>query len=445
MKVEERVRNLSADLGKLAEYYDVILGISKRKPKNLEKFLASKLPPTPTSQTTVLHAVKVNEYCRKHKSMIKKLVKGNKPDKAFFSVARTVFETLESQDAVKTLLAIFAELKASIKFQFDTIRDLTFVEKEEFSHLKEWGLSHDIGRKQKVHVTDFAHKLERRISWKHGNDRHNEKRLEVLVSKEPDLVRRSVHLYIISLIKLKHMYESLELLFKQQLKDIAVQESLVKKASAEHFGSVPFSKNIEQGLAVAKRMGSDLKKEGRVLSSLLEELKEVKYRLSEITVLKEKQQGPFLYVLSDPVQINYLPEKHPHKVRLKELFGTDETVAVLLGGDHNLCHLVLSHASPVTARLVQKGDRYYLFNEKGSDGTFIIRGKLVFALVQDKDDRKILATKMSMPDKKEFYDDLIRKKKLEFKVLSPSRLKFPLQDEDLIVIPPGYVFRYSID
>jgi hypothetical protein len=144
-----------------------------------------------------------------------------------------------------------------------------------------------------------------------------------------------------------------------------------------------------------------------------------------------------------PVQINHLKDKQPGEIRLDDVFDLYETDTLIFGSDENLCHVLLHHAAPLQARLVRKNGRFFVFNERGSPGTFIIRKKQPICIVQDKKDQKVLLNMMSMPDKLD-YSDIIRRKKLTFRLLPPEKFSFPLEDKDLIVIPPGYKFRFIV-
>ncbi|MFC1723314.1 hypothetical protein ACFL0V_04195, partial [Nanoarchaeota archaeon] len=233
MKVQDKVRNLSADLSKLAEFYDLVLNLKKKK--NLENFLLKQFP---TSPNTVKHAMRINLYCKKHKKDVRSAIKKSKPhlDEAFFYIAEKVFEHDESKEAIKSVQAILTELEQTVNRQRIIINDLTHVEKDEFSHLADWGLKHSIGGKKRVHITDFVHKLEKKIDWKHDNDAHNTLRYRQLVEDEPDHATRTIHLYIISLVKLKHQYEYLETVFNTQLRQVKEQEKLMKRLEKGDYG-----------------------------------------------------------------------------------------------------------------------------------------------------------------------------------------------------------------
>ncbi|HII72742.1 TPA: hypothetical protein HA265_08355 [Candidatus Woesearchaeota archaeon] len=442
MDVEDKVRNVSAGLAKLAEHYDLILGTGRRSKESakLGAFLLKSLGDSIEAKAIASHAMAINGYALKHKGEVSGLVRSQGIDKAFFGVARRVFEEQEAVEVVKTVLAILAEMKASILAQRAAIDDLTHVEKEEFIHLADWGLKHSIGRKEKVHLTDFAHKLERQIHWVHGNDKHNDMLFRRLVEQEQDLATRHVHLYIISLIKLRHCYENLAKVFDKQITKISEEEKVVKGMLKEHFREERFQKDVVRALHSAQSIKELVSAEGTDMMDLLHELKEVEHRIPKIERHKAANRGPFLTMEGHQVQVEGVEDKHPHRIQLNALFDLKDSSTLLLGSDE-VCHILLHHCGPVHARIARKDGKFYLFNEGNSPGTFVIRKKQPICIVQDKDDQHQLITRMNMPG--EDYADIVRKEKMIFSINPQDSDGFLLQEMDLIVIPPGYKFRYT--
>jgi len=416
MKVSDKIRISYANLLRLTDHFEYILGL--KKVKDLKKLLSY------ADSTTLVHAFAIHDYATKHKSAIKKLVKSKGLEDAFFEVAKDVIGRRESLDNILDAESILQEVQTTIQRQRIILKDITYVEKDEFKHLQDWGLEHST-KKDRIHISEFVHKLQKKIHW---TDRKNLNDLKYLaiVENEPDHLLRDVHLYIIYLINLKKQYMRLCSIFDEQEKSLKSKQKSLKSLKKEPFATPLFFRHAREALEKSKNFNSQILEESKDLQILVRTLKEMKLHIPNIERHKVKSP-PFLKVIGHPVQLENHPETHPSLISIPQLCNHFGSKSLLFGAvGHVLLHHTTDMHFSVTASTIR--------NYPGSPGTFVIRKDKVFAVVEDKNDKVLLEKRMAMSPE----DYLHMNKKLSFKMKS-----LKLEDGDEILVPPGYHFRFQ--